>query len=119
MSFFTKNIKSIGALLFATALILFSVDTETITEKYFIGKWQSSKLETPIYLFANGEWEIKKDDGAVLQFGVWQYMGEKIIWSYTAGTIVEHDVNTVLSVTSQEFQLQENDRTTSTFKRLE
>ncbi len=60
--------KLVLTLLFAAILILFYAGSgrEVITEKNFVGKWKSSKLETPIYLYATGEWEIKTEDGIVL-----------------------------------------------------
>ena len=118
---FVKQIKWIFILLLATALILFYVGSgrEAIKEIFFVGKWKSSKLKTPIYLYANGEWEIRKDDGAVLQYGVWQYKDKRIIWSYKIGSHVGHDSNPVLSATAHEFQVGESDGTTTTFKKLD
>ncbi|OYU45205.1 MAG: hypothetical protein CFE44_08750 [Burkholderiales bacterium PBB4] len=89
----------------------------TSTES-FVGKWKSSKLETPLYLYANGEWEIKKDDGRVLQYGIWEYKDGMLIWNYKMGAHIGRDVNPVQSVTPQEFRLREDDATT-TFTRLE
>lgn len=121
MKSFGNHSKLVLFLLFAAILILLYAGSgrEVITEKDFVGKWKSSKLETPIYLYATGEWEIKTEDGAVLQFGVWQYKDKKIIWSYKIDANVGHDVNAVLSATSREFQVQENDRTTTTFSKLD
>jgi hypothetical protein len=92
---------------------------DAVSAKSFVGKWKSSKLETPIYLHENGEWEIKTDDGAVLQFGVWQYKDKKIIWSYKVDGQIGHDANAVLSAAAREFQVQERDRTTTTFVKLD
>jgi hypothetical protein len=90
-----------------------------IKDSSFVGKWKSSKLETPLYLYDNGEWEIKKNDGAILQYGVWRYEGKKIIWSFKAGSDIIHDVNPVLFFSSNEFQLKEKDGTITVFKKLE
>ena len=79
-------------------------------------------METPIYLHDNGEWEIKTEDGAVLQYGVWEFKSDKIIWSYKADLDtgrIGRDVNDVLSATAQEFQLLERDGSTTIFKRLD
>jgi hypothetical protein len=84
----------------------------------FVGKWKSSKLETPLHLYENGEWEIKKEDGGVLQFGVWQYTDGRIIWSVKVDGQIMHDPNKVLSVKPKEFSLAERGGTT-VFKRLE
>ena len=84
----------------------------------FVGKWKSSKLETPIYLYANSEWEIKKDDGHVLQYGVWEFKDGRIIWSFKMGAHIGRDVNPVESVSPQEFRLREGQGLT-TFVRLE
>lgn len=92
---------------------------ETFTENNFVGKWKSSKVTTPVYLYANGEWEIKTDDGVVLQYGVWQYNDNKIMWSVKVDNQISHDTNAVLSATPQEFQLRERDRSTTTFSKLD
>lgn len=89
-----------------------------VTHASFVGKWKSSKLETPLVLFDNGEWEIKQDDGGVLQYGIWEYRGGNIIWSFKSGGQIIRDVNAVVSVTEQEFRLQEG-RQVTVFKRLD
>lgn len=114
------DIRPVSLGMLATVFVLVSgcSGREPITEKSFVGKWQSSKLKSPIYLRENGEWEIRTDDGAVLQYGVWQYKDKKIIWSYKLDGVTGHDPNPVLVVTPREFQVQERDRTTTTFVRL-
>ncbi len=117
MDFLGKNSKLV---LVALAIILFFIfSSEKITEKDFVGKWKSSKLATPIYLYANSEWEIKKDDGAILQYGVWQYKDKKLTWSYKMDGSVGHDVDPVVSANSKEFKVLENDGVTTIFTRLE
>lgn len=91
---------------------------ETITAKNFVGKWKSSRATTPVYLYENGEWELKTDDGAVLQYGVWQYKDGNILWSIKIDQKIGHDLNHVLSVSPGEFKLREMDSTTTTFTRL-
>ncbi|MES2947456.1 MAG: hypothetical protein V4858_02845 [Pseudomonadota bacterium] len=88
------------------------------THASFVGKWKSSKLETPLVLFDNGEWEIKNDDGGVLQYGIWEYRNGNIIWSFKSGGQIIQDVNAVVSATDQEFRLQEGKQVT-VFKRLD
>jgi hypothetical protein len=121
MEYFVKHVKLVLTILLGGVFVLLNAcsSRETTTEKTFVGKWKSSRMATPIYLYDNGEWEIKKDDGAVLQYGVWQYKGTKIIWSYKADSYIGHDANPVLSATPREFQVQESDRTTTTFSRLD
>jgi len=92
---------------------------DAVTEKHFVGKWKSSKLATPVYLYANGEWEIRSEEGAILQFGVWEYKERKIIWSYKAGSYIGHDINAVLSATPGEFRVREGDKTTTIFTKLD
>lgn len=91
----------------------------TLPEQNFIGKWKSSKADTAIVLYANGEWEVQSEGGGILQYGVWQLAGPNIMWSYKNGPRIEHDINRVLSTTPGEFKVQEQDRTTTTFIRLE
>jgi len=107
-------------LLLSSAVLLAACSGKDVaTEKSFVGKWKSSKLETPVYLYENGDWEIKKDDGAVLQFGVWEYKNKNITWSYKINSYIGHDTNPVLSANSEEFQVRESDGTTTTFSKLE
>ena len=91
---------------------------DKVSAASFVGKWKSSKLETPIYLYANSEWEIKKDDGHVLQYGVWEFKDGRITWSFKMGAHIGRDINVVESVTAQEFKLRE-DQGLTTFVRLE
>lgn len=121
MNFLAKHAKPFFVLLFVTALALYGCSAkETITEQSFVGKWKSSKMLTPVYLYANGEWEIKTEDGGILQFGTWQYKDKKVIWSFKqSDASILRDVNPVLSVTPKEFQLKENDRTTTIFTRFD
>lgn len=90
-----------------------------MNRKSFVGKWQSSRLLTPLRLYENGEWEILKDDGAVLQYGVWEYKNNALLWSYKIDGEVGHDINAVLSAKAQAFQLKEKDGSTTTFVRLD
>jgi hypothetical protein len=92
---------------------------DSFSEKNFTGKWQSSKLETPIHLYNNGEWEIKTDNGAILQYGIWEYRDDNIIWSYRSGAYIFHDENSVLSVTPLEFRLKESNKSISIFTKLD
>lgn len=84
----------------------------------FVGKWKSSKLETPLFLYDNGEWEIKQEDGGILQYGVWEYRDGRIIWSFKSGSRIGRDVNAVVSVADKEFRLREGAQVT-VFQRLD
>jgi hypothetical protein len=120
MSFLIKRIKATICML--TAALLFHAVRgcqKPVIEQNLVGKWQSSRLTTPIYLHANGEWEIKKDDGGVLQYGIWRLNGRNITWSYKAGSKIGHDGDPIVSSTPHEFRVRENDGSTTTFKRLE
>jgi hypothetical protein len=105
--------------LLLVALMCSGCGRETTSDKSFVGKWKSTRLETPIYLYDNGEWEIKTEGGAILQYGIWQYEDNKIRWSYKVNSTIGHDVNAVLSTTPQEFQVREQDGTTTIFSRLD
>lgn len=91
---------------------------DTHTRARLVGKWQSSKLVTPVYLHDNGEWEIKQDDQLVLQYGVWEYKDNSLVWTYKIGSRISSDVNPVLAVTAASFQLRESDQSVTSFTRL-
>ena len=101
-------------MLLVTACTPHGTDTRTL----LVGKWQSSKLVTPLYLHDNGEWEIKQDDQVVLQYGVWEYKDHTLVWTYKIGSRISSDVNTVLAVQASGFQLRESDQTVTSFTRL-
>ncbi|MCX7141693.1 MAG: hypothetical protein NT123_11520 [Proteobacteria bacterium] len=106
-------------MLAAGLLVSGCADRQDITEKQFVGKWKSSKLTTPMYLYANGEWEIKTEEGGILQYGVWEYKDKRIVWSFKIDSQIGHDVNPVLSATPREFRLLEADKSTTIFSRID
>jgi hypothetical protein len=114
-----KTRSGLAALVAAGLLILGLAGCKRISERDFVGKWQSSRAVTPIYLAANGEWEIRKDDATILQYGIWRYENEKIIWSIKQGGRVIDDPTPVLSVDRAEFRLKERDGATTVFRRLD
>ena len=83
-----------------------------------MGTWTSSRTNTPINMYANGEWEIKSDEGNIMQYGVWQVAGQNIIWSFKDGGRIVHDINPIVSVAPNEFKVREQDHTTTTFTRV-
>lgn len=92
---------------------------DTYTEKDFVGKWQSSRVTAPVYLYENGDWEIITADGVSQQYGVWQYKENRILWTVRVDGRIIHDTNAVLSATPKEFKLREGDRSITTFRRLD
>ncbi len=105
-------------LLMACALSACSGKANTKPES-FVGKWQSSRLETPLHIRASGEWEVKKDDGRVLQLGLWSYKDDRFTWFVKLDGKTIQDINAVVSVKSYQFQLREADQSITTFTRLE
>lgn len=91
---------------------------EPYSPAQFVGKWKSSKLETPLVLYENGEWEIRKDDGAVLQYGLWEYHDGRLVWLIKMDGKLHRDVNPVLAADKKEFRLQEGPSVT-VFQRLD
>jgi hypothetical protein len=85
----------------------------------FVGKWKSSRLATPLVLQANGDWEIRSDDGQVLQYGVWQLRGGSLVWSVKLGGTLEHDVNPIVSVGERRFELRERDGSVTRLDRID
>ncbi len=88
------------------------------SEQQFVGVWTSSRTHTPINIYANGEWEIKSDDGRVMQYGVWQVVGDNIMWSYKSGGRILHDINPIVAVAPGQFKVREQDGTVTTFARV-
>ena len=82
-----------------------------------IGKWRSSRLITPIHLHDNGEWEIRQDDGTVLQYGLWEYRNHQVVWTAKQGQLLQRDVNAVVSLKPDAFTLRENDQSPTAFTR--
>jgi len=87
-----------------------------VSPSSFVGKWASSKIDKPIYLYGNGEWEIKRDDGRVWQYGIWDYRDGCIVWRHQEGSQISTEVNAVVSLTDTEFRLREAGQVT-TFQR--
>lgn len=118
MSIISGKFFRLAVLLLAGVLIYSQIAGKKFNERDFVGKWQSSRTLTPLIIAANGEWEIKTPEGAVLQYGIWRYENQKIIWTIKLGSRITDDVNPVLSVAANEFQLREQDGKTTVFKRI-
>ncbi len=116
-------VKGFGLFLVALLALMGMLAGCSGEEKYeegsFVGKWQSSRTTTPVYLYDNGEWEMKSDDGVVLQYGVWQLTDNKMMWTVRVDERIVHDLNPILSVAPKEFKLREKDKSVTTFTKLE
>lgn len=108
--------RSIAALL---ALLVLAACQASLKPEQFIGKWKSSRLATPLHLHANGEWEIRTQDGPVLQYGVWQLQDHRLVWSVRMGGALMHDPNEIISVSPRRIELRERDGTLTQLERLE
>ena len=132
-----KHLKLVLILLFVASFTLCGCSgRENITESSFVGKWKSSRSETPVYLYANGKWEVKLDDGVlfcktgyseywkdpnnICNTGYWKYQDNNITWwtPIQSDKQTLQDVNPVLSLSPTEFKVRENDGTITTFKKL-
>lgn len=94
-------------------------DKDLLKDKYFVGKWQSSKAAAPIRMDENGEWELLTKEGETVQYGVWQYFDNKVMWSIMVGRDMGHEINPILSASVKEFKLRESDGSVTTFTRLD
>lgn len=108
--------KSLAPLL---ALALLAACQQAPKPEQFTGKWKSSRLTTPMHLRANGEWEVRGDDGQVLQYGVWQVQEQRLVWSVRVNGTLVHDPNAIVSVGPRRFELRERDGSLTQFDRLD
>lgn len=114
---------SVGVLLAVAAVlfVLYSVFgrvTPSDDVSWVVGRWKSSRSETPIHIFRNGEWEIRRGEDEVLQYGLWRYDRDRLIWTFKDGPKYRDDINPVLSVGRDRFQLREVDGSVTTFVRI-
>lgn len=120
MNCYVKNTRlALALLLLMIATLSGCSKRETYAEKDFVGKWKSSKVSTPIYLYENGEWELMSNEGEIMQYGVWQYFDNKIMWSYKIADQMGHDTNAIVSASPEEFRLRERDKSITIFSKLE
>ncbi|MDO5692598.1 MAG: hypothetical protein Q4G70_08985 [Pseudomonadota bacterium] len=86
----------------------------------FVGKWRSSRMNTaPLYIHANGEWEIKSDDGEVMQFGVWELKPLSFVWYVKTNGQLLRDPNAIVTVEKNRFALRESDGSVTNFERID
>ncbi|AMO22060.1 hypothetical protein [Ramlibacter tataouinensis] len=86
----------------------------------FVGKWKSSRLATaPLHMHGNGEWEIRSADSQVMQYGLWQLEGQRMVWNIKIDGRLERDVNAIVSAGKNRFELRERDGSVTRFERLE
>jgi hypothetical protein len=87
----------------------------------FVGTWKSSRLASrPVYLMANGEWEIRDANGGKpLQYGVWRLQGQTMLWTYLMDGAPMHDRNLVVSIQASRFTLREQDGSLTEFEKIE
>ncbi len=93
------------------------VRDSTLEPADLVGRWKSTRTQTPFYLHANGEWEIRRED-KVLEYGVWRLERGSLIWTYKDGSTYRDDINPVLSTGRNQFQIRETDGSVTTFTRL-
>lgn len=106
-----------GAVLLASWCVACS-PSDAEKRQWLFGKWQSSRSTTPLHLHSNGEWEIRQDNGVVLQYGLWEYAGKQLVWTVKQGEEINRDINPVISLKPDAFALRENDQSITSFKRL-
>ena len=107
-------------LLAAAGLSLLAGCQKKLEPAQFVGTWKSSRLSTPLVMRANGDWEIRAEDDAVLQYGVWQLDGQRLMWTVRqANGAVTHDVNPIVAVEPRRFVLRERDGSETRFDRLD
>lgn len=87
----------------------------------FVGAWKSSRLDSrPLHLLANGDWEIRAEDGGrPLQYGVWQVQSRTMLWTFRTNGQTVHDKNRIESFDLNQFVLREQDGSLTSFKRLD
>lgn len=111
-----RFLRSVSALLLLGALVACSKAPEAAS---FVGKWQSSRLSTPLLMTSDGKWEVRDGDGAPLQFGVWELKNGGILWSFRIDGDFGQDWNALVSFRPREFRLRERDGAITTFTRLD
>jgi hypothetical protein len=101
--------------------VLLAACQKKLEAAQFVGQWKSSRLTlTPLHLLPNGEWEIRTSEGKVLQYGLWQLDGQRLVWTVRDDNgDLTRDVNPVVSVEARRFVLRERDGSQTTFDRLD
>lgn len=91
---------------------------ERLDPGQFVGVWKSTRSSLPIRMHANGEWEIRRDDDQVYQYGLWRLEDGKLVWTFLAGGKALDDANPVLGIKANEFVIRELDGSATVFQRL-
>lgn len=74
----------------------------------------------PMLLLANGDWEIRDEQGGQpLQYGVWQVQGRIMLWTFRSEGQAVHDKNRIESLGPRQFVLREQDGSLTSFERLD
>lgn len=118
---FFLQLPSIGVACFVLATVLWGCSPAAeFKSEQFVGSWKSSRLNSrPVHLMANGEWEIRADDGGKpLQFGVWEVKVRTLTWTIRIDKQLTHDRNRIESYAPNRFTLREQDGSLTTFDRL-
>jgi len=102
----------------SASCLLAMTGCQRMSAQDFVGQWQSSRSNTPIHINANGEWEVKTDEGRVLQYGLWRYNDHQLIWTFKQGERLLTDANVVVSIKPDEFRLKELNGEITVFRRL-
>jgi hypothetical protein len=111
----------IRALAPAAAVLLMAVGCSGSEPRHeqFVGKWKSSRMATaPLYMNDNGEWKIRNSEDRVMQYGLWQLEGKRIVWNIKMDGRLLRDVNALVSVGKDRFELREQDGSVTLFERI-
>ena len=121
MLVWARSLQAAGALSLLVVLLSGCTREPEPQSPQFVGAWKSSRLDSrPLHLLANGDWEIRAEDGGrPLQFGVWQVQSRTMLWTFRTNGQTIHDKNRIESFALNQFVLREQDGSLTSFKRLD